>query len=257
VEIYNSEEEQIDALKRWWRENGRSVVAGITIGIAAIIGWNLWQTHKDNQALEASALFQQLLSAIEQKQNERAEKLSTRVNDLYASTPYAVYGGLFLAKLKTDAGDSAAAREALEEAIAATDDANLKHVARIRLIRLMLANAEAEAALQMIAEVDMGKAGQFEGNYQELKGDCYVALNRSAEALTAYQRAVALGNRTPFLQMKMEDLAEPMSQESEPIQKPDAPAQKPEPAAQESEPPSQNSEAATQKPEAPIQESEK
>ena len=250
MEIYNSEEEQIEALKRWWRENGRSAVAGITIGIAAIIGWNLWQTHKENQAMEASALFQPLLGAVEQKQNERAEKLSTRLSDLYASTPYAVYGGLFLANLKTDAGDLAAARQALEEAIAATGDANLKHVARIRLIRLMLANAEAEAALQMIAEVDMGKAGQFEGNYQALKGDCYVGLNRPAEALTAYQRAVALGNRTPFLQMKMEDLAEPMSQEPEPPNQEDAaPIQELEPASQEAEPPSQNSEAPIQEPE--------
>ena len=256
MEIYNSEEEQIEALKRWWRENGRSVVAGITIGIAAIIGWNLWQTRKENQAMEASALYQQLLSAVEQKQNDRAEKLSTRLSDRYSSTPYAVYGGLFLTKLKVDAGDPAAGRQALEDAIAATDDANLKHVARIRLIRLMLANAEAEEALQRIAEVDMGKAGPFEANYKELEGDCYVALSRPAAALTAYRRAAALGNRTLFLQMKMDDLVEPVNQgsgirdqgseesrqKSESVQEPDAAAQKPVPAVQKSETPAQESE---------------
>jgi len=256
VEIYTSEEEQIEALKRWWKENGRSVVVGITIGIAAIVGWNLWQTHKENQALEASALYQQLLGAVEQKQNERAEKLSARLSDLYPSTPYAVYGGLFLAKLKAEADDLAASRQALKEAIAATDDANLEQVARIRLIRLMLANAEAEEALQRIAEVDMGKAGPFEGFYKELEGDAYVALNRPAAALTSYKRAVALGNRTLFLQMKIEDLAEPANQGSgirnqesekrrqqlESGPEADANAQQPKPAVHESETPAQESE---------------
>ncbi len=262
MEIYNSEEEQIEALKRWWRENGRSSLIGVTLGIAAIIGWNLWQTHKENQAMEASAVYQQLLNAVEQKQNERAEKLSTRMGDLYASTPYAVYGDLFLAKLKTNAGDLAAARKALEEAITVTDDADLEQVARIRLIRLMLANAEAEAALQMIAEVDMSKAGAFEGNYQELKGDCYVALGRPAAALTAYRRAIALGNRTPFLQMKMEDLAEPLTQKAEDRRQKtgidgqrsesEVSTQKSASAAQKSARPDQNSEAATQQSEAPT-----
>jgi predicted negative regulator of RcsB-dependent stress response len=257
VEIYNSEEEQIEALKRWWRENGRSAVIGVTLGIAAIIGWNVWQTHKENQALEASALYQQLLDAVEQKQNERAEKLSTRLSELYASTPYAIYGGLFLAKLKTDADDLIAAHDALKEAIAATDDTNLKHVARIRLIRLMLANSEAEEALQRIAEVDMGKAGQFEGNYKELEGDCYVALGRPAEALTAYRRALGLGNRTPFLQMKIEDLAEPTSH-LDPQFDQDVMAPKPQPdmVPQKSKPPSLGSKASIQKPAAPNQEPE-
>jgi predicted negative regulator of RcsB-dependent stress response len=215
VELYQSEEEQIEALKKWWQSNGRAALAGIVIGISAIIGWNLWQAHKERQAQDASVLYEQMLDAVEQKQSERAEKLATRLTELYGSTPYGGYGDLFLAKLHVDAGDLAAARKDLQAAIAATDDDNLKHVARIRLIELMLANAEAEAALRTIEEIDPATTGQFEANYQELKGDGYLALNRPGEALAAYERAAALGNRSPFLQLKIQDLKTPPNPETD------------------------------------------
>lgn len=214
MELYTSEEEQIAALKRWWRDNGRSAIIGIVLGIAAVIGWNVWQTHKATQALQASALYQELLTAVESDQDDSARKLIERLKDLYGSTAYAAYANLFLAKLNAESGDFPGAREALNDTIKRTEDDNVKHVARIRLLQLMLADGEAEAALQMLAELDLEKAGQFEANYQELSGDSYAALNRPGEARAAYQRAVARGNRSGFLQLKMDDLASPPIQES-------------------------------------------
>jgi predicted negative regulator of RcsB-dependent stress response len=65
VEIYETEEEQLDAVKRWWKENGQSTIIGLVLGVAVILGWNYWQSHKKAQSEQASAIYSQLIQAIE------------------------------------------------------------------------------------------------------------------------------------------------------------------------------------------------
>ena len=57
MEIYETEEAQVEALKRWWKENGQSTIIGLVLGITIILGWNFWQEHKKNQAEQASIAF--------------------------------------------------------------------------------------------------------------------------------------------------------------------------------------------------------
>ena len=82
----------------------------------------------------------------------------------------------------------------------------INHIARIRLIRLFLATEDYDTGLQLIAEVNPTQAESFEGIYQELTGDLYVALDRRGEARTAYQNAVRKGRNTPLMQLKINDL---------------------------------------------------
>ena len=52
-----SEREQLDAIKKWWSENGKAIVAGLIIGLGAVFGWQYWQRWQDRVAEEASALY--------------------------------------------------------------------------------------------------------------------------------------------------------------------------------------------------------
>ena len=36
MDIYQTEDEQVEALKKWWEENGKSVIFGLCIGVVAI-----------------------------------------------------------------------------------------------------------------------------------------------------------------------------------------------------------------------------
>ncbi len=38
-----SEEEQLEALKRWLSENGTSTVVGVVLAISGYLGWGFWQ----------------------------------------------------------------------------------------------------------------------------------------------------------------------------------------------------------------------
>ncbi|MCL7422710.1 MAG: tetratricopeptide repeat protein [Methylobacter sp.] len=206
--IYDTEEEQVEALKRWWKENGTSTIAGLVVGIALILGWNYWQSHKKEQAAQASALYDQLLTATDAGNKESAEKLAERTKEQFGTTKYALYSGLVQAKLKVQQGDLAAAKQILEELAAKSDD-ELSHIARIRLVRLMLATGEHEQGLQVINEVDPASSSGFSVTYDELLGDLYVALDRRAEARTAYQNALRNGSQSPLLQLKIDDLTAP------------------------------------------------
>lgn len=205
MEIYETEEEQLEALKRWWKENGQSTIVGLILGIAVILGWNFWQDHKRSQALQASALYSQLIQAIGADKKESAEKLAERIKEQYPKTQYAAYSGLFLAKIKVQQGDVAKAQTILKE-IAAGPNNELSNIAKIRQVRLMLASGEYEQGLQLVNDVDPATSSSFSGNYDELVGDLYVALDRLDQARSSYQKALESGYKSPLLQFKIDDL---------------------------------------------------
>ena len=207
MEIYETEEEQIEALKRWWKENGQATITGIIVGVAMILGWNFWQNYKRDQALQASALYEQLLTAADEGKVESADKIADRIDDQYKGIAYSTFAELIKAKIKVQQNDLEGAKQVLEATVASADN-ELSHVARLRLIRILLAKGEYEQGLQLIAEVDPGSAAGFSGAYDELKGDLYVALDRSGEARTAYQAALRSGSQSPLLQFKIDDLTE-------------------------------------------------
>lgn len=206
MEIYDTEEEQVEALKRWWKENATATIVGLAMGLVIILGWNYWQDHKKEQAAQASATYDQLLKALDEGKQESAEKLAERMKEQFKGTEYAAFSGLFEAKLKAQQGDLAAAKQILKT-IAAESNKYLSNIAKIRLVRLMLATGEYEQGLQVINSVDAKEAAGFSANYDELVGDLYVALDRLDEARTSYQNAMRNGQPSPLLQFKIDDLA--------------------------------------------------
>lgn len=208
MEIYETEEEQIAALKRWWKQNGTSAITGVVIGIVIILGWNFWKTQQLENANKASLLFQELLQASETDNNESVAKIGQRIGEQYEATVYADYAALFQAKAKVEVGEIEEAKTILQK-LMSTAQHEMQHIARLRLVRLMLATEQYEQGLQLISEVDASNIESYEGSYQELTGDLYVALGRLGEARTAYQSALRLGQRTPLLQFKIDDITAP------------------------------------------------
>ncbi len=203
--MYDTEEEQVEALKRWWQENGTSAIVGLVVGIVVIVGWNYWQDHKKAQAAEASAAYSQLLKALDDDKKDNINKLTGHIQEQFKGSEYATYSGLMQAKLKTEQGDFDGAKQILK-AIAAESNKHLSNIAKIRLVRLMLATGEYEQGLQVINGVDAKAAASYSANYDELVGDLYVALDRLDEARTSYQNALRNGQSSPLLPFKIDDL---------------------------------------------------
>lgn len=205
VEMYDTEEEQVEALKRWWKENSISIIVGLVMGIVIILGWNYWQDHKKEQAAQASAAYSQLLKALDEGKKDTVDTMAERIREQFKGSEYAAFSSLLQAKLKSEQGDFAAAKQILKT-VAAESNKHLSNIAKIRLVRLMLATGEYEQGLQIINGVDAKTAASYSANYDELVGDLYVALDRLDEARTSYQNALRAGQQSPLLQFKIDDL---------------------------------------------------
>jgi len=206
MEIYETEEEQVAALKDWWKANGSSIISGVVAAVIIVGGWNFWQNYQKDKMLQASAVYESLLKANTKKATDSSEKISEKLATNFSGTAYGAYALLFQAKAKVESNELAAAKALLQKAIDTSSDSELKHVARARLVRVLFAQNEFEQGLQVIANVDQANLGGFEGIYEELKGDLYVAMQRIGEARTAYQSALKAGKSSPLLQFKLDDL---------------------------------------------------
>ncbi len=207
MELYETEQQQIEAVKKWLKENGKAASAGVVIGLALVFALWAWRDHEKTQAEAASVEYQRLIEDLEQDQQEVALQRAARIQGQYARTPYAVFAALVQAKIKVDQGDNASARQYLQWAFDNADQPEIKHIARLRLARVMLERDEESAALSLIESV---KGGAFAAHYEELRGDIHLALNQPAAARASYQRALAQlapeSGHKALLQMKLDDL---------------------------------------------------
>ena len=73
-----SEEEQLDAVKRWWKENGMSLIAGAVLAAAGVFGWNAWQNYQQGQAEAASMRYQQLVNMTAGNELDEEQRLVMR-----------------------------------------------------------------------------------------------------------------------------------------------------------------------------------
>ena len=212
MELYETEEQQVEALQKWWKENATASLIGLGIAIAAILGWNSWLDYKKEQTGKASAVYDQLLKDVEGNKKDEVDTIAKQIKTEFGSTEYATYSTLLQAKMKVEAGDLAGAKELLQGL--ANQSSDLSQLAKLRLVRLFLATAEYEKGLQLIGQVDQKAAAGFEDNYDELVGDLYVALDRIDEARTSYEKALRNGYQSSLLQFKLDDLTAPEKLES-------------------------------------------
>ena len=205
METYLTEEERVEALQRWWKENKSSLFVGVVMGLLIITGWKYWQAHQQAEREDASLTYHLMGRALSAKQPEEAIKLGQHLIEDHASTTYAEFARITLAKIKVDAGDLEAAKLRLEEEVKQGRDQTLKDLARLRLARIYLARGEADAGLGLLKGTET-TAGKFSSLYEEVRGDLLILAKRPEEARTAYQKAKDLGNRSPLLDLKIHDL---------------------------------------------------
>lgn len=209
MQVYDSEREQLDAIKQWWKENGKAIVIGAILGIGSLIGWQQWQANVQAARETASVEYDLMLAELENGNPEGVKERAGRILGEYPKTPYAVLSALSLARVYMDEGDAATARAYLQQVVEQDKQPQLKQVAQLRLARLLLAEGEAGQALTLVN--GMAPSG-FEVPLNELRGDIHIAQGDRDEARAAYQRALEAfepGLDSTMLQMKLDEVGGP------------------------------------------------
>lgn len=206
---YESEQEQIEALVKWWKENGTAVVAGFLIGLGLLIAWRWWQIYTTQQAQLASVTYDQVLYALEKGEPEKARQTVQMLLSKHSNSPYAVLAVLNLARQDLKQGDIETSHARLEWVIEQNHSVpELTHVARLRKAKLFLAQHKIAEAKKLLANVTTQP--DFAAAYAELKGDIAVAEKQIEVARQAYTQALASEDLAPkyreWLQLKLDDL---------------------------------------------------
>jgi len=200
MEIYSTEEQQAEAIKRFFRENGLSLALGVIVGLGGLYGWKAYNQNQITTAEQASDAYTKLVESDDVLAS--ADAFISENKD----TQYATLAAFVAAKEAVDAQKLDVANEKLSWIVSNVDNAQLKAIATTRLARVQIAQQQYDDALTTLNSL-LPEA--FNANVAELKGDIYTQQGNKEQARVAYQAAVDAGGLTsnPLLQIKLDDLA--------------------------------------------------
>jgi len=207
VDATLSEEEQVEALKKWWKENGRSVVGGVVLGLGAVFGWRYWVDYQSGIAQQASVQLVELNQLVATGNGELAREQAKRIIEEFQGTSYAIFASLNLARLMQQSGESEAAIAQLKWSLENSSESSLQQIVRARMARILLSSGRLDEADQILTSA---VNDSYRGEFAELRGDIARARGDTAAARAAYQEA--LDNQVSnsvLVQMKLDDLAAP------------------------------------------------
>lgn len=205
----DAEQEELEALKKWWHENGRSVIVGLVLGLGGVFGYTTWQAHTEASAEQASIVYQSMSDMALAGDHAEAVLRADQIIENYPGSEYAALSGLLGAKSALAAGSAVEANRLLDWVIANAGREELRDIARIRSARLMVDGGKRDEALAMLATV---KSPEFAAETEELKGDILAHNGDRADAIKAYELALADASITSGtrarVQMKLDDLGQ-------------------------------------------------
>ena len=202
MEQFATEEQQVEAIKKFWKENGMAIVLGAVLGLGGLWGWRYYNESQITSQELASAGYQTAIEAL----SEDASGFSTAVAfvDANPDSGYAVLTSLQLAKQAVERSDLPEAAKQLNFAAEQAKDDAVRNLATIRLARVQIEMGELDTALTTLAKVE---DDAFAAQVEEYQGDVYLQQQLFDKARAAYSGALEKNAANAVLKMKLDNLA--------------------------------------------------
>jgi predicted negative regulator of RcsB-dependent stress response len=190
------EQEQLDALKAFWKAQGNLITWTLVVVLGAFAAWNGWQWWQRDQALKAGSMFDELERAALAGDADRAGRVFTDLKERFPRTAFAQQGGLLTAKAQFDRGQLDAARASLDWVAGNASEDEMRTVARLRLAAVQ---ADAKQYDEALKTLDAAQAAGFEALVADRRGDVLLTQGKKEQARSAYQTAYkAMGERVEY-----------------------------------------------------------
>jgi predicted negative regulator of RcsB-dependent stress response len=202
------EQEQLAALKDWWKEHGGAIALGATLVLAAIAVWNGWGLYQRSQAAQAAVLYDTLQKAARANDLKTTRETAGAILENFPRSAYAPLAALVSAKVQFQAGDLKTARAQLQWVIEHARSDEIRAIATLRLASVLLDDSEPDAALKIL---ETKPHPGFEVLYASQRGDILAAQKKRAEARAAYKAALEKAGSGPLrdaLRLKLEALGD-------------------------------------------------
>lgn len=210
AEDYLTDDEQVEAVKRWAAEYGPWIIGSVVLALAGVTGYRYYLTHQDRQALAAHEQFQGMTAALQRNDEAKARQIADALAKDFPGSPYADQAQLALAGAYVDKGEDGNAIAPLTSVMEHSKDSELQRVARLRLARVLIDQGKADDAIGLLA----GDPGAFGARYHEVRGDAYLAKKDMQKAGEEYKAALAMAGsggsmNDALLTLKIADLGLP------------------------------------------------
>jgi predicted negative regulator of RcsB-dependent stress response len=201
MEQFATEEQQVEAIKRFWKEHGTAIIVGALLGLGGLYGWRAYSESQIESKEAASVAYQEAVETFGTEGSEAKVKAFIEDNK---DSGYASVASLLAAKQAVDAGDLDSAASHLNTVVTFADSEELKALASLRLARVQIEMNQLDAALSTLSNVTNDA---FSSEASELKGDVYQKQNKFDDARLAYSSALEKNANNPLLQMKLDNLS--------------------------------------------------
>ena len=207
MNIYMTEQEQIESIKKWWHAHGWQVLTLALVIMLAFAGSQIWQKHQAKTHILASNYYEALMVSVAQGDDEALSGQAREIILNFPSSVYAASSALVYAKVLAYQEKWALASQKLQWVIDNAQNSQFRQVARIRLAKIKAYLKQYTAALSVLATVE---DPAYLPLIYETRGDLYAEQAKISLAQKQYIQALAfypkLGMRSPFLEMKLHDL---------------------------------------------------
>jgi predicted negative regulator of RcsB-dependent stress response len=205
-----TDQQQADIARKWLKDNGLWLAAGVVLGIAGLFGWFQWQDYELRRAEEASALFEEFRAAAAQPGIEGAELHMRSLSSDFAGSGYTDQARLIMARLYLDRSDPDKAADYLRQVATGAASEEIRLLATLRYARLLVFREQAEDAVKALA---ISVPPAWGAAFHAVRGDAYYALGKRNEARSEYEQALK-AEETPgldrgYIQAKLDDLGGP------------------------------------------------
>ena len=210
-----TEEEQVEAIKKWWKENGSAIIIGIVVGLGAVIGVRYWFSYQDSRSTMASDAYNRFTESVNKKDEANTHKLANEMLEKYKGTSYAALTALQIAKQDVDANKLADAEKNLRWALENPGHKAIALITRQRLAVVLFAEGKLDKALSVLDEV---RDPTFDPRFALVRGDIFRKQGKMEKAREEYQLALKdstlTGKDREFVEMKMDDLSKAPTQDA-------------------------------------------
>lgn len=180
------EQEQLDALKTWWKDNRKWLITALAVVLLAWVALTFWKNYQGKQAAEASTLYAEVLKQVASNDPKRINDSVAALVGKYSNTAYAPRAQLLAVQTNMQVKDFALAKSQLEWVISHASESGLQDTARLKLSSILLDEKKYDEAMK---QLDAAHPDAFVGLYADLKGDVLAAQGKTEEARAAYKLA--------------------------------------------------------------------
>nr|MBV6628628.1 tetratricopeptide repeat protein [Oceanococcus sp. HetDA_MAG_MS8] len=193
MDMEQTDQEQVEQLQKWWRENRLALLGGLVVGIGGLLGWEQFQNARSQGAMQASQAYEAVNQAISKADVQAADAALEQLRNEHGQSVYVAHAHAARASLAADNQNWEAAIDHLEQALASKPGKALEAVLSLRLARAQWAQGDAQAALTTLDDAELPSSASALAD--ELRGDIAYAQGDTETARSAWESALAAGGQ--------------------------------------------------------------